>query len=115
AFAHVEPGSRYSETASGVTATRSGDSWTLSGVKEPVLGGARADVLVVSAAIDGGTGLFVVQGDAAGLTRTSYSTFDGGRAAKLAFDETPASPLGEPGVDRSDVIAETVARAQIAY
>ena len=45
----------------------SDDSWTLSGVKEPVPHGARADVLVVSAALpDGGTGLFVVDADAAG-------------------------------------------------
>ena len=53
-----------------VTATGSGDGWTLSGVKEPVPHGARADRLVVSAALpDGGTGLFLVAGDAAGLTR----------------------------------------------
>ncbi len=56
AFAHNEPGQRYSETASGVTATKSGDGWTLTGVKEPVIGGARADLLIVSAAVDGGVG-----------------------------------------------------------
>ncbi|MGA8987208.1 acyl-CoA dehydrogenase family protein [Aeromicrobium sp.] len=115
AFAHTEPGSRYSQTAVGVTAARDGDSWTLSGVKEPVLGGARADVLIVSAAIDGGTGLFVVPADAAGLTRTGYRTFDGGRAAHVAFEGTPATPLGEAGADQSAVIAATVAEAQIAY
>lgn len=115
AFAHTEPTSRYELTASGVKASGTGDSWTLSGVKEPVLGGARADLLVVSAAVDGGTGLFLVQSDAAGLTRMSYATFDGGRAARVAFDSTPATPLGEPGADQSAAIAATVARAQIAY
>ena len=61
AFAHDEPGRRWGPTASAVTASASGDSWTLSGVKEPVPHGARADVLVVSAALpDGGTGLFLV-------------------------------------------------------
>ncbi|NRQ49280.1 acyl-CoA dehydrogenase family protein [Aeromicrobium stalagmiti] len=115
AFAHTEPGSRYSESATGVTASGSGSDWTLTGVKEPVLGGARADVLVVSAAVDGGTGLFLVQGDAAGLTRTSYATFDGGRAAHVAFDGTPATPLGEAGVDQSAAIAQAIAAAQIAY
>ncbi|KAA1380696.1 acyl-CoA dehydrogenase family protein [Aeromicrobium fastidiosum] len=114
AFAHTEPGNRYSEVPT-VTATKDGDAWTLSGVKEPVLGGARADLLIVSATIDGGTGLFVVQPDASGLTRTSYATFDGGRAAHVAFDSTPATPLGEPGADQSDVIASAVAAAQIAY
>jgi alkylation response protein AidB-like acyl-CoA dehydrogenase len=114
AFAHTEPGSRYSEVAT-VTASGSGDSWTLTGVKEPVLGGARADLLIVSAAVDGGTGLFLVQPDADGLTRTSYPTFDRGRAAHVAFASTPAVPLGEPGADQSAAIAATIASAQIAY
>lgn len=115
AFAHTEPTSRYELAASDVKASHDGDSWTLTGVKEPVLGGARADLLVVSAAVEGGTGLFLVQPGASGLTRTGYATFDGGRAARVAFDSTPATPLGEPGADQSDVIAATVARAQIAY
>jgi alkylation response protein AidB-like acyl-CoA dehydrogenase len=115
AFAHTEPGSRYELTAAGVTATKDGDSWTLTGVKEPVLGGERADLLVVSAATDAGTGLFVVQPDSEGLTRTGYATFDGGRAARVAFDGTPATTLGEAGTDQADVIAGAVARAQVAY
>ena len=40
--------------------------------------------------IDGGTGLFLVQGDADGLTRTGYRTHDGTRAANVRFDGTPA-------------------------
>ena len=45
-----------------VTAAQDGDAWTLTGVKEPVPHGARADLLVVSAALpDGGTGLFLVE------------------------------------------------------
>ncbi|QGG40141.1 acyl-CoA dehydrogenase family protein [Aeromicrobium yanjiei] len=115
AFAHTEPGARYSEDARGVTATATGDGWTLTGVKEPVLGGGRADLLIVSAAVEGGTGLFLVTPDAAGLTRTSYSTFDGGRAAHIGLDSTPAVPLGEPGADQSAAIAASVAAAQIAY
>lgn len=115
AFAHTEPGSRYELVASGVTATSDGDGWVLTGVKEPVLGGARADLLVVSAAIDGGTGLFLVEPDADGLTRTGYATFDGGRAAQITLSRTPATPLGEAGLDQTATIAATVARAQIAY
>jgi alkylation response protein AidB-like acyl-CoA dehydrogenase len=115
AFAHVEPASRYNERAYAVTAAQADGSWTLSGVKEPVLGGGRADLLIVSADVDGATALFLVQPDAAGLTRTSYTTFDGGRAAKVAFDSTPATPLGEPGADRSATIAAVIAQAQVAY
>jgi len=94
-FAHAEPGARWTPTAEKVTATASGEAWTLTGVKEPVPHGARADRLVVSAALpDGGTGLFLVEGDAPGLTRTGYATFDGGRAARVALDGTPATALG---------------------
>ncbi len=113
AFAHNEPGQRYSNTTV-VTAAKDGDGWTLSGVKEPVIGGARADLLIVSAAIDGGTGLFLVQPDASGLTRDGYTTFDGGRAARIVLDSTPATPLGDGG-DRRAEIAKVVAEAQIAY
>ncbi len=104
-FAHDEPGRRWGPRAEKVAATADGDSWTLSGVKEPVPHGARADVLVVSAALpDGGTGLFLVAADADGLGREGYPTYDGGRAARVAFDATPATPLGEPGADLTATI-----------
>jgi alkylation response protein AidB-like acyl-CoA dehydrogenase len=114
AFAHNEPGQRYSEAAAGVTATKKGDAWTLTGVKEPVIGGARADLLIVSAAVDRGTGLFLVEPDAEGLARDGYTTFEGGRAARIELKSTPATPLGDGG-DRTAEIAATIAAAQIAY
>ena len=122
-FAHVEPGTRWSPTAEGVTATRSGEGWTLTGVKEPVPSGARADVLVVSAVLagegaSGGTGLFLVQGSgpeaASGLTRTGYRTHDGTRAANVRFDGTPAVSLGEGG-DATAAVERALADARIAY
>jgi alkylation response protein AidB-like acyl-CoA dehydrogenase len=95
AFAHAEPGTRWTPTASSVTAAAAGDDWTLSGVKEPVPHGARADLLVVSALLPSGeTGLFLLEPDAPGLTRSGYATFDGGRAARIGLDGTPATPLG---------------------
>ena len=115
AAAHAEPGTRWSPSAEAVTATQDGDSWTLTGVKEPVLNGARADVLVVSAVVDGGTALFLVRGDAAGLTRTGYRTHDGGRAADVRFDGTPAELLGEGTADRTAEIERVLAEARIAY
>ena len=118
-FAHAEPRNRWSATAEGVTATRSGEGWSLSGVKEPVPSGARADVLVVSAALagegtDGGTGLFLVPGNAAGLTRTGYRTHDGTRAAAIRFEGTPAAVLGSGG-DSTAAIVRALAEARIAY
>ena len=113
AFAHAEPGTRWTATASAVTATVSGDDWTLSGTKEPVPHGARADRLVVSALLQSGeTGLFLVEGDAPGLTRSGYATFDGGRAARIALDGTPAVPLGSG--DATAHIARALDAARIA-
>jgi alkylation response protein AidB-like acyl-CoA dehydrogenase len=113
-FAHAEPRTRWSASASAVTATQDGDGWTLTGVKEPVPSGARADVLVVSAVVDGGTGLFLVQGDAAGLTRTGYRTHDGTWSANVRFDGTPAQQLGQGG-DQTAAIERVLAEGRIAY
>jgi alkylation response protein AidB-like acyl-CoA dehydrogenase len=112
AFAHAEPGSRWSASASAVTATQSGEEWTLSGVKEPVPHGARADVLVVSAALpDGGTGLFLVS--PRDVTADGYATFDGGRAARVTLDGAAATPLGDGG-DATAHIEAALAAARIA-
>lgn len=116
AFAHAEVGGRYEVQPRAVEASRSGDLWTLSGSKEPVLAGARADLFVVTAALpeDGGTGVFVVSGSASGLARSGYRTFDGGRAAKITFDATPATPLGIGG-DATTALEQVVARGHVAY
>jgi alkylation response protein AidB-like acyl-CoA dehydrogenase len=115
AFAHAEPGTRWSDAAAAVTATDDGGIWRLTGVKEPVLSGARADLLVVSAVVDRTTRLFVVRPGADGLTRTGYRTHDGGRAAKVVFENTPAEPLGAGDADQTGVIARALAEARIAY
>ena len=104
AAADTSPGGRWSADGNGVTATQDGDTWTLTGVRDPVPNGARADHLVVTALLpDGGTGLFVVEGSAA--TRSDYAVIDGSRAARVELDATPAEPLGEPGRDLTTTIA----------
>ena len=77
--------------------------------------GARADVLVVSAVVDGGTRLFLVQGDAEGLTRSGHRNHDGTRSAKVTFAGTPAAPLGEGTGDQTAAIEKALARARVAY
>jgi alkylation response protein AidB-like acyl-CoA dehydrogenase len=84
------------------------DGDTLTGVKEPVVNGGRADVLVVFAEGQ----LFLV--DAKQTERTSYQTFDGGRAARITFDKTPATPLGEGG-DATEATKDVIAAATVAY
>ncbi|MGV0781281.1 acyl-CoA dehydrogenase family protein [Mycolicibacterium peregrinum] len=111
AFAHAEPGLRGSAGVT-TTATNSGDAWTLSGTKNPVLAGDVADTLIVSAALpDGGTGLFLV--DAANVTRTGYRTFDGQRGAQVELDATPAEPLGE-AADAGEAITNALVRISAA-
>jgi alkylation response protein AidB-like acyl-CoA dehydrogenase len=96
ALAHQEPGMRGLSTKVTTVAQQQGDSWTVTGVKNPVLSGDCADVFVVSAALpDGGVGLFLVKGDA--VSRRAYRTFDEQRGAHLTFDTSAAQPLGGGG------------------
>jgi alkylation response protein AidB-like acyl-CoA dehydrogenase len=112
AFAHVETGHRKPTVTVATEAARQGDSWTLSGRKNPVLAGDCADTLVVSAALpDGGTGLFLV--DAESVTRHTYPTFDGQRGAQVDLEQTPAEPLGD-AVDASRAIRDAIIRIQSA-
>lgn len=112
AFAHSEPGMRTATGHLATTAVRQGDSWLLSGRKNPVLAGDCADTLVVSAALpSGGTGLFLVDAEAA--ARQSFRTFDGQRGAQIDLDHTPAEPLGD-AVDASEAIQHAVIRSQSA-
>lgn len=111
AFAHTEPGVRGSAGVT-TTAMRSGDVWTLTGTKNPVLAGDVADTLVVSAKLpDGGTGLFLV--DAANVARQGYRTFDGQRGAQITLDSAPAEPLGE-AVDAGGAISNALVRISAA-
>ncbi|HEY5335412.1 MAG TPA: acyl-CoA dehydrogenase family protein [Mycobacteriales bacterium] len=93
AFAYAEPRSRWSLTDITATATKSGDGWSLSGEKIAVLGGDSADRIVVTAQGPDGVGLFLVAGDAKGLTRSPYAMQDGLRGADLLFDRVPAEAL----------------------
>ena len=116
AFAHLEAGHRAPTVDVATKAVRQGDSWTVSGRKNPVLAGDCADTLVVSAALpDGGTGLFLVDAsqDDAAVTRHGYPTFDGQRGAQIDLDKTPAEPLGG-AVDAAPAIRDTIVRIQSA-
>ncbi len=110
AAALLEPEGRWDLAAGGVTET----DGTLTGVKEPVLAGARADLLVVSAETSDGVGLFLVEpGD--GVEITGYSTFDGARAARISFSSAPATRIGDGSVDGVAALERVVAAAKIAY
>jgi alkylation response protein AidB-like acyl-CoA dehydrogenase len=84
------------------------DDDKLTGVKEPVLVGDRADLLVVLAE----DRLFVVKGE--DTERSSYSTFDGGRAARIRFDGAPATLLGD-GTGVTEAVKDVLAAGMVAY
>jgi alkylation response protein AidB-like acyl-CoA dehydrogenase len=112
AFAHLEPGARAAFTEVATTAVQQGDSWVLSGRKNPVLAGDSADTLVVSAKLpEGGIGLFLVDGEA--VSRHSYRTFDGQRGAQIDLDQASGEPLGD-AVDASTAIRNGLVRIQSA-
>jgi alkylation response protein AidB-like acyl-CoA dehydrogenase len=111
AFAHTEPGRRGSAELA-TRASEQGGTWTVSGRKNPVIAGDRADTLLVSAALPGGgSGLFLV--DATAVIRAGYRTFDGQRGADITLDGVTAQPLGSGG-DATQAIDEAVLRFQSA-
>ena len=96
--AYVEPSGKWDESGITMEASGSGSDVTLSGTKSFVIDGHVADLIIVAAKSPAGTSLYAVQGDAPGLTRTSLSTMDQTRKqAKLEFDNTPATLIGEEG------------------
>jgi alkylation response protein AidB-like acyl-CoA dehydrogenase len=93
-FAYLERGRRYALEPVNTVVLQTGDGWQLDGEKIVVVGAAGADLLVVSAQIshgtgcpvNGGTGLFLVDRQAAGVKLSSYRTVDGQRAADVKFN-----------------------------
>ena len=86
--------------AEGITlgATATADGWALNGHKSFVIDGHIANLILVVGRTAAGLSLFAVQGDAAGLTRTSLATMDQTRKqARLEFANTPAWLIGTDG------------------
>ncbi len=97
-LAYTEPNGRWDAEAVTMTATGSGDSWTLDGEKLYVLDGHTANLIITAAKTPAGISLFAVDGDAAGLTRTALSTMDQTRKqARLEYSGVPARLIGADG------------------
>ncbi len=106
ALAYVEPQGRFNLADLKTEATASGDGYTLNGYKAVVLNGPSADLLVVSARTGGdqrdesGVSLFLVPGDADGVSRRDYPTVDGLRASEITFENVQVGAdalLGDEG------------------
>ena len=110
ALAYTERQSRYDLSDCLTNAEKSGEGWVLRGQKVWVLNGHAADQVLVVARTGGsqldaeGLSLFIVDGGAAGMTRTTVAGMDGQRTALIDLDGVEVSEdrlLGALGEARS--------------
>ncbi len=103
-LAFNEPQARFDLASIATTASRDGDDWVISGHKGVVLNGDTSDLVIVPARTSGdsrdthGITLFAVATGAQGVSRNTYATVDGLRAAEIRFDNVRVSAdamLGE--------------------
>ena len=99
------------EPAAPRTAARldSDGRWLLTGVKAAVPAPAGCAHVLVSATTDRGPGVFLVEASAGSWEPAETTTRD--RAGHLTLQDTPATPVGEPG---SGALATTLRRAAVA-
>jgi alkylation response protein AidB-like acyl-CoA dehydrogenase len=102
----VDEGPHHAPLNTALSAARSGDGFVLNGTKTFVIDGDAADLLVVTARTSGAPGdgdgitLFLVPGDAKGVTRTHLALIDSRGAAQISFDGVEVGAdavLGEVG------------------
>jgi alkylation response protein AidB-like acyl-CoA dehydrogenase len=74
--AQTEPNGRWDATGVETVAAAVDGGWSLNGTKLYVLDGHIADLLIVAARTDAGISLFLVPGDAAGVSRKRLETMD---------------------------------------
>jgi alkylation response protein AidB-like acyl-CoA dehydrogenase len=114
--AFAEESGRWDIDSIAMRATRDGEKWHLDGVKNYVLDGAIADVVLVLARIDGRLALFQVDGSASNLHREALPTLDLTRKlARLSFAKTAATLLsGEADVSSAMRHVLALASAMLA-
>jgi len=113
-LAITEDNGRWDFEGIATQATEAKGGWTLDGHKSFVIDGHLANLILVVARTPAGLSLFAVEGDAAGLTRTSLPTMDQTRKqARLVFESTPARLVGTDG-GAADGLTKTLDLAAVA-
>jgi alkylation response protein AidB-like acyl-CoA dehydrogenase len=115
-FAHDEPGTRFDWKAIETSAREDNGSYVLNGRKSVIPYAPRADVLLITARIEGpdqpgAMAVFVVPRDAAGLRVTPFPMVDGAMAGEIMLDEVtvPAQALlGESAEDAESRIGDVL-------
>ena len=114
ALALTEDNGRWDQEGITLTATRSGDGYSLDGHKMFVIDGHTANLVVVVARTGKGITFLAVDGDAPGLTRKPLTTMDQTRKqARLEFSGTPARLIGTEG-GASAALGKTLDLAAVA-
>jgi pimeloyl-CoA dehydrogenase small subunit len=122
AFAQLEKNSRYDLNDVATSAKKKADGWVLDGEKFVVLNGDSADTLVVTARTKGGQrdatgiGVFLVPGDAKGVSKKGYPTQDGLHAADISFTGVEVGAdavIGDPE-DGLPLVEQVVDDARVA-
>src|SRR5262249_50358451 len=68
------------------TATRDGDGWRISGTKSNVAGASAAELVLVPASVDGTVAMFLVPGNAAGVSTARQQTMNHEPLFELTLD-----------------------------
>ncbi|MFJ1968167.1 acyl-CoA dehydrogenase family protein [Streptomyces sp. NPDC087903] len=115
-LALTEDSARWDAAGVALTARPSDGSWLLDGHKTFVLDGAAADVVLTVARTAEGIGVFLVEGDAAGLTRAPLPTLDPTRRqARLEYTGVRATRLRtHDDGDGWDLVSQVLDRAAVA-
>ncbi|HEX5065208.1 MAG TPA: acyl-CoA dehydrogenase family protein [Myxococcota bacterium] len=120
ALAYAEPNRLAPQAMQAIFRPTPGGGATLHGVKRYVVDGHGADLLVVAARREGSQGeagieLFLVPGDATGVTRRALPTMDlTRRLAEIRLDGAQGQRLGDAEGRGGAVLAEALDRAAIA-
>lgn len=83
----VDEGPRHDPAKIETRAVKTGGGWTLTGSKAFVAEGDAAGVLIVAARTDAGVGLFLVEADAEGVSRSPRNMVDARSHAAISFDD----------------------------
>jgi len=114
-LAIAEESGKWSADSIAMRATRDGAGYRLDGVKDFVLDGHTANVILVVARAGDGLALFRVDGNAKGLERAQLPALDLTRKlAKLTFKATPATCISDKDVTPDLRRALTLGTAMLA-
>ena len=97
-LAQQERKARYNLSKCDTQAQQQEGQWNITGTKSMVAVGDHADAFLVPAMAAGKLALFLVAQGAKGAATSGYITQDGGRAAELSLNQTPASLVSLNGL-----------------